>query len=381
MIATSLLFAALAPSMALAEEGGGLSDAETSYTGAIILQGEIDASIGAHGLSDLTHDKYEVNPYSYWSGNTLYIGAEDEAGNGIDGIVEFFWFESSVDRGADFYVAVIKARTTPNVVEDWFLLTGDDPVLSVSAKTDISRGNSAFRWDWSLPFENYGMESYGKVTMRSSYGIGLSSGGTAEGTAMAAKKVDENGAQAEVEIQAKGHVSGEYNVNTEYTVNLWTWYTRVRGEPGEMTWTMNLDNATQDDESAYHEYFLVMQAEEGQPFIIDELQITGGVDEEWAWFGSWHEFGVKLENVELTPPAYEPEPEDTGDDTGYEDTGVFGDTGEDTATEDSGLTFPDVNGAPLDDNEPKGCSSTGPGSFLGAGLLALGMLLVGRRRR
>ena len=66
--------------------------------------------------------------------NTLYVGAEDDYGNGIDGIVEFFWFESSIDRGADFYVAVIKARTTPNVTDDWYLMEDDTkPVQKVSA--------------------------------------------------------------------------------------------------------------------------------------------------------------------------------------------------------------------------------------------------------
>ena len=87
------------------------------------------------------------------------------------GIIEFFWFQSSIDRGSDFYVAVIKARASPgdncywgpwlagadchlwaDELQDW----GEYPVISVEAMTDISREAGAFRWDWSVPFENYG---------------------------------------------------------------------------------------------------------------------------------------------------------------------------------------------------------------------------------
>src|SRR5687767_15475318 len=113
---------------------------------------------GGFGVGNMDLGEYEQTEYSYWSGNTLYAGAEDEHGNGVDAIIEFFWFESSIDRGSDFYVAVIKARTTPNTQDDWYLEVDEDhPVLSVQARTDISRGTSAFRWDWSVPFESYGM--------------------------------------------------------------------------------------------------------------------------------------------------------------------------------------------------------------------------------
>jgi hypothetical protein len=290
-----------------------LSEADTNYRGAVMLSGEIDVDFLAHGMGAMNLGD-EQTEYAYFSGNTLYVGAEDEYGNGVDGIVEFFWFESSIDRGSDFYVAVIKARTTPNVLDDWYLNTGSDPVLSVSAKTDISRGTGAFRWDWSVPFENYGMDSYGQVTMRSSYGIGAA----AEGSAMAAEKYDEDGIKAEVSVQTKGHVDASYNVSTEYTITLWSWYTRLRGEPGEVTWDMTLDNDTLTDENAYHEYFLVMQADAGEPFTIDELQIGASVDE-W-WWGYWNQLSVNLYGLELSRPYFVPDDnEDDGNDDDDDD--------------------------------------------------------------
>ncbi len=96
------MFAALTllSTAALAES---LSDAETSYSGATILVGNEDAWFETYTPGPMTRDgKYEQTEYAFWSGNTLYVGSEDEHGNQVDAIVEFFWFESSIDRGSDF---------------------------------------------------------------------------------------------------------------------------------------------------------------------------------------------------------------------------------------------------------------------------------------
>jgi MYXO-CTERM domain-containing protein len=385
----AIAIASLLSAPAFAEDGeeptsdSDLSDAETSYSGAQILTGDVNATFEGY-REDYTRGKYEQKEYAYWAGNTLYMGAEDEHGNGVDAIVEFFWFESSIDRGSDFYVAVIKARTTPNVTEEWYLMEDDeDAVLQVSAQTNIGRGTNAFRWDWSLPFENYGMDSYGQVTMKSSYGLG----GNSEGSAMAAKKVtdEETGATAEVSVQTKGYVNADYSVNTEYSVNLWSWYTRVRGEPGEMTWDVTLDNNTKKEENAYHEYFLVMQATEDETFIIDELTVGAHTDQ-W-WWGIWNQYGVTVEGIELNRPDWEPEDEDTGD---LWDTGGEEEEEEEEENEDSGADRNDdltddpsrggINPLNGDGSEGSGCSSA-PGAGLGLGLALLGAALVGRRRR
>jgi hypothetical protein len=177
--ATVISFLALAtlPSLAMAGNGSSLSETETAYTGAQILVGDRDVTFETTGAGKYAEG--DQDRYAFFSGNTLYVGVEDMEGNALDAIVEFFWFESSIDRGSDFYVAVVKARTTPHVSEGWCLAVDYAPVLRVEAETDISGGTQGFRWDWSLPFENYGMESYGEVTMNTSYGIGASSEGSA----------------------------------------------------------------------------------------------------------------------------------------------------------------------------------------------------------
>ena len=349
------LLSTLAVSTAHAQEGGGLSDTETSFTGAIMLEGKVDVDFGDVSIGDINRgDKYGQTEYAYWSGNTLYVGAEDEHGNGIDGIIEFFWFESSLDRGSDFYVAVIKARTTPNVNNDWYLNADkNNPVQIVSAHTDISRENGAFRWDWSLPFENYGMDSYGQVTMRSEYGIGAN----AEGSAMYAQKVEKDGATADVNVQTKGYANSQYTVQTEYSITLWSWYTRVRGEPSEMTWEVTLDNDTKAEESAYHEYFLVMQVDEGEAFTIDDFQLSASTDE-W-WWGVWNEFSVSVNDVTLTRPALPEDPEDDPEDEEEEIEDTDYDW-YDTAGDPDDLENPDINGGvPLldDSNASRGCST------------------------
>ena len=83
---------------------------ETSYVGAIILEGDIDVT-----FAQLYNINYEIgtDTYAFFDVNTLYVGNSDEYGNSVDGIIECFWFQSSIDRGSDFYVAVVKTRATP----------------------------------------------------------------------------------------------------------------------------------------------------------------------------------------------------------------------------------------------------------------------------
>ena len=319
----------------LASQAEDLSLSETSYSGATILTGDTDV------VFDVSLDQdSETNPhvYSFFEGNTLYLGNSDEEGNSVDAIVEFYWFQSSIDRGSDFYVGVIKARSTPgkdcflsdchlwaDEYQDW----GEYPVISVEAFTDVSREQGAFRWDWSVPFENYGIDAYGQVTFSNQYGIG----GSAEGSVMAHGEYQiskEGDVKAAGDVQVKGYIGSEYRVQTQYDVTLYEWDVFVSGRADLMAWDMYLNLGARDDQSAYHEYFLAIQVEEGEPFMLDELNILGNFDMGW-WNPLHKELGVSLQNITISQPYYEPvmdeeeaeepsdEPQDTGD---LEDTGV-----------------------------------------------------------
>ena len=289
-----------------------MSQSETSYIGATMLEGEVDVTFDSVDAFDAEENP---NAYAYFSGNTLYIGNSDEAGNSINAIVEFFWFQSSIDRGSDFYVAIVKARGIPSQDDELWVTDWNDwewstpPVLSVEALTDISRENGAFRWDWSVPFENYGIDAYGQVTFTNSYGLGLD----AEGAVMAHGEypITEDGSvKAAGNVQTKGFLSSDYRVQTQYEVTLYEWDVYVNGQAGMMAWDTYLNLEARAEESVYHEYFMSIQVEEGETFTIDQLNISSAFDSSWwPWSGA-HEIGVSLSNIEISAPFYEEEVEE-----------------------------------------------------------------------
>ena len=295
-----------------------LSESQTSYVGATILEGN----------TDLTFEyAYPLNPdndnaYAYFSGNTLYVGNEDEHGNTVDAIIEFFWFESSIDRGADFYVAIVKARSNPGRelwVPDWTNY-GSSPVLSVEALC-FDCGNpqgpdfaGAFRWDWAVPFDDYGIDAYGDIVFTNSYGLGGGANGEAgaEGSAMAhgeyTKDVD-GSVKAEGNVQVKGYVSSEHRVQTQYQVMLYEWDVETTGTADTMAWDMYLNLEAREEYQAYHEYFLPVQVEEGQTFKIDQINVLGSFDNGMTQVTPYT-MGVSLENIEISTPFWQPEPEE-----------------------------------------------------------------------
>jgi hypothetical protein len=353
-----------------------LSASETSYSGASILEGDWDVSFET--ATDIAGSEGRF-PYAFFEGNTLYVGNSDVYDNTIDAIVEFFWFQSSIDRGTDFYVAVIKTRVTPghdcyyapwdwargaqcklwaDEWSDW----GEHPVLSVEAMTDVEREQGAFRWDWSVPFESYGIDAYGQVTFQNAYGIGSDS----EGAVMAhgEYKIEEEGTemQAAGNLQVKGYHSSEYSVQTQYEVTLYEWDVFVDGRADLMAWDMYLNLGARETQSAYHEYFLSVQVEEGMPFMIDQLNFVGNFDT--GWYDPFHhELGVTLSDLVISQPFFipadEPDEEeepvvtDSGEPPEVEDTGSEHE--EDTDTGDS-FEFTENTGSPSP-KDPAGCNS------------------------
>jgi|TARA_R110000824_G_scaffold39325_6_gene119038 hypothetical protein len=372
------------------------SDSETSYSGASILEGDWDVSFETASDIAGSEDRF---PYAFFEGNTLYVGNSDQQDNTIDAIVEFFWFQSSIDRGTDFYVAVIKTRVTPghncfyapwgwadgaqcklwaDEWSDW----GEHPVLSVEAMTDIEREQGAFRWDWSVPFESYGIDAYGQVTFQNAYGIGSDS----EGAVMAHGEypINEDGeVEAEGNVQIKGYHSSEYSVQTQYEVTLYEWDVFVDGRADLMAWDMYLNLGARETQSAYHEYFLSVQVEEGMPFMIDELNFMGNFDT--GWYDPFHhELGVTLTDLVISQPFFIPADEeeedpvvtedDTGDATEDPDTGFeYGEN------QDTGPPFEFADGASdPDPKSAKGCMTVSRGSVY---VIFMAALMVGFRRK
>lgn len=379
----SIILALSLSGIAFAED---LSASETSYTGATILEGDVDVTF---------QDAYDISgnedtfPYAFFEGNTLYVGNSDDSDNTIDAIVEFFWFESSIDRGTDFYVAVIKTRVTPghncyyapwewargaqcklwaNEWTDW----GEHPVLTVEAATDIEREQGAFRWDWSVPFETYGIDAYGQVTFQNMYGIGS----TSEGALMAHGEypIDDSGAvKAQGNVQVKGYHSSEYSVQTQYQITLYEWEVFVDGRADLMAWDMYLNLGARETQSAYHEYFLSIQVEEGQTFTLDQLNFIGNFDT--GWYDPFHhQLGVTLEGMTIGQPYYVPTNEEVEEDTGTTEEEL--DTGESPQEEDP---FTEADPIEPGESEKTGRCSTVPP--VGGWAFMAGLIALASRRR
>ena len=299
-------------------KGEDLSESQTSYIGATMLEGNVDLTFDF--ATPLNPDNQ--NAYAYFSGNTLYAGNEDEHGNMVDAIIEFFWFESSIDRGSDFYVAIVKARSNPGRelwVEDWTNY-GASPVLSVEALCFACGNptgpdfNGAFRWDWAVPFDDYGIDAYGEIVFTNSYGLGGGADGEAgaEGSAMAHGEYTENvdgDIKAAGNVQVKGYVSSDYRVQTQYQVMLYEWDLETTGTADMMAWDMYLNLEAREEYQAYHEYFLPVQVEEGQTFIIDQINILGSFDNGMTQVTPYT-MGVSLENIEISAPFWQPNEEE-----------------------------------------------------------------------
>lgn len=415
-----------------------LSVPETSYIGAIMLEGNVDVTFAGYNAIDGEDDE----AYTYFNGNSLYIGQEDDDGNRIDAIVEFFWFESSIDRGSDFYVAVIKARSNPSNSgelwttdwNDWAI--GNYPVLSVEAYTDVTRESGSFRWDWSLPFDSYGIDAYGQITLGNQYGIGGGGSAGAEGAAMTAVAIPEGtningvpvegGANINADVQVKGYLNSEYKVQTQYNVTLYEWDVDVTGGADTMAWDMYLNLEERAESSAYHEYYLAIQVDNGETFMLDNINILGNFDTSWWNPLSRKELGVSLSGIEISAPFYNPEPtvyDEDGDtwtdnvDCDDSDASIYPgaeeipnngidedcdgydleteEEEEETVEEPSGETSEEPGDPGFDDNvdqqtdldntqEPvKGCSSTSTNSSKGMffGLMAMMLGLVSLRRK
>jgi uncharacterized protein (TIGR03382 family) len=255
---------------------------------------------------------------------------------------------------------------------DW----GEHPVLTVEAMTDVEREQGAFRWDWSIPFESYGIDAYGQVTFQNAYGIGS----TSEGAAMAhgAYQLDEDGTvEAEGSVQVKGYVSAEYSVRTQYEVTLYEWDMFVDGRADLMAWDMYLNLGERETQSAYHEYFLAIQVAEGEQFMLDDLNFIANFDT--GWYDPFrHELGVSLKGMTIGRPYHEPAIEEDPVEDDEPDVSEESDTGleeyENVFNSDTGVADPAYSSP---DPTKSGCSSSSSSPppfasvFLLLGLLAL----------
>lgn len=373
-----------------------LAESDTAYVGAVLLEGGAEVTIG-DVVPGTIGDANSIRRTARFVGNTLYAEAHDNDGNAVAMVVEIYWFESSVPRGSDFFVAVVKARTIPHLADDWVL--DHDPAgptdrvrpdrgasLVVRAQTDDALATGGFRWDWSIPFRDYGMDAYGTIRMSADYGVGL----TSNGSSQTAYQRNDHGVETQVEAQATGHLNSEFAVNTNYEITLHRWDVYTRNSAGMLEWSMFLRTADRERQNAYHEFFVAMQTDEGDEFRIDRLEVAGHVKRKRDfWFDDHRGLSVAVEDIVVRrpdvlptrPPPASAEPPRWGEDAGPG--GGGSDDDDDRFDEDDeGFDWADdefYEPAPASG----GCRVSHGPTPRGAAwlaLLALGLLAAGRRR-
>lgn len=296
-----------------------VSETDTSFVGARILKQGTDVW-GGDAYTGI-YDDIETQSYGFWQGDTLFFGADNEAtGNTVDGVAEFYWFESSIPKSADFYVMVLKVKSSPNIIDDWQLAQEDNwlgeflydilPAQYVDVRMKNSGEAGAIRWDWSVPFQNYKWEPIKTINIQQSYSAGYDSSvsGGANGDVGWKGEFKEAGvladATAGVNIQSKGYVNEKYMVSSQYSVTLFRWEMVVLGGADDMIWNLiiSTDGSTAND-SAYHEYFVVIQAPQGELVHIEDINIGASFRNPNAlWFDGWDHISMTLGDVIWGPP-------------------------------------------------------------------------------
>ena len=308
-----------------------LSESQTAYIGARLLCGPDEsspncakASRGQVVFQRLEEGDYADHDardrYGFWQGDSLFVGVVDEdGGNRVDAVAEFYWFESSVERGSDFYVVVLKVASAPAPTTNWRIATppsladrfiGRDigPAQRVKARADNSGRFGTIRWDWSVPFQNYRWEPERVIEVEQEYTAGLRVDADAnamirpqEGSAM--RSITEG-----LNVQAKGFLDSNAKVSTRYTITLWRWEMRVQPGATQMIWDLTALDPEHEHDPAYHEYFLVMQAPRGEPVRLEALDFgatfrnrRGGLVD-YLVPDAFHELSVRVADVVLTPP-------------------------------------------------------------------------------
>ena len=302
----------------------GKSDTGTNFQGARILKGGEDVVVqGQTGEGKYTGTNAER--YQYWQGSTLYFGVQSpDTKNSVDAIAEFFWFESSIPRGSDFYVMQIKVKSSPNPWDKWilakepnflddYILFWNDiqPAQHLDVTMEPGGAHGALRWDFCVPFETYKWEPVKTMQIAESYGAGYSVNAAANLEGKASKQFQEGGAVADlsgnVDIQSKGYVNNDFKVQSQYTITLYKWQMLVQSGGEDIHYKLVvLPHDKQKDnqsDSGYYEYFIVIQATRGTPVHISEIEIGGMFRHDVPlWFDGYEGISATAGDIWVTPP-------------------------------------------------------------------------------
>jgi hypothetical protein len=231
-----------------------------------------------------------------WVGNQYFLDITGEGGNELHAIIEFFYYMSSPERAADFYVIRIMSKTTPKPDDgNWKLASSgiDDPIgpaNEVYAK--VTKG--AIRWDWCVPWATLDYEEDQVVQVEETYSVGASLEGSAQIFIP----------EALTQLGVKGTISGSYKLTNRYTVTLYKWTIQPYGGSVDYRWKLGLNTGhphSAERSEAIGEYLLVLTVGHGQSIHMDNFQFWGNCWH-WCWpgFMDMHEdLWGQIESIDL----------------------------------------------------------------------------------
>ncbi len=290
--------------------GDDLAESQSNYHGARMLRADTNVQflgidVGPYGDADSTR-------FAHFEGDTVYSEVYDQdSGTYVASIAEVYWFESSVWRSSDFYVVVLKVKASPNPSDEWYLnevepwwhdwvpgIESNDLAHFVTANMDGSGEHGAIRWDWSVPFETYQWEPDKVIQVASGYSAGIDgSAGFSEGGVL--KDLTDKST-----IQAKGNVNAFHKVSTKFTITLYKWQVLVSSASSRQSWQMRVLEGGHEQDSAYHEYFLVLQADKGSRVHLDSIDFGGNFRKNRdIWFDGHLGISASLKGLSFSPPA------------------------------------------------------------------------------
>ena len=167
----------------------------------------------------------------------------------------------------------------------------------------------------------------------------------------------------------------------------------VQGTPADMDWDLYLDSWDRQEQNAYHEFMVVMQADEDHGFTMERLELSGNTtDPRWYWWDAESTMSLAIHDIQLARPDIDLEDYETdewvNDDEEVDaevDESSDEDDSEDMGEAEEPLENEDESGDTTNITvqgpaETGGCSTTGNRTAPLGLVLALGLAAMGRRR-
>ena len=159
-----------------------------------------------------------------------------------------------------------------------------------------------------------------------------------------------------------------------------------------MDWDLYLDSWDRQEQNAYHEFMVVMQADEDHGFNLERLELSGNAtDPRWYWWDSHSTMSLAVHNLELRRPEINLEDYQTDEwlDDEEEVEEDFNEPednrdAEDMSTEEENTDYNaesgDTTNITVQAPAEGGCSTTGNRTQPWGLILALGLVAMGRRQ-